>query len=355
MTELQALVVDDSALYRHFVRSALSSVPDIKVVGHASNGTLALKRIRQLRPHVVILDLHMPEQDGLAVLRELRGDPSPPAVLVLTSESDSSVAQTTEALAFGAFDFILKPTGADANANRTALAEALRPRLESIRLAAEEHTTADHKDVAARSLRPAGGATPEVVCIGVSTGGPASLKTLLGALDDAFPVPILIVQHMPPSFTTRLASDLSVASSIRVTEARDQELVLPGRAYIAPGGLQMKVAGTSSRRVIRVTDSPPENNCRPSANYLFRSVARSYGDAVLAVVMTGMGTDGTEGCRVIREVGGMVIAQDEGSCVVYGMPRSVVEAGLANEICSLGALAGRMGEIVTAGRPLCPH
>jgi two-component system chemotaxis response regulator CheB len=260
---------------------------------------------------------------------------------------------TTDALLEGAFDFILKPSGSDAQANRRSLSEALDEKIQAFRnsvagqppRSAAEHATDPLKGTRLSGETPARGierpATRyELVLIGTSTGGPAALREVLPHFPGDFPAPILIVQHMPPQYTHSLARRLNEASQIEVVEACDGMTLEPGWAYLAPGGRQMKLVSRGTRYVIRITDDPPENSCRPSIDYLMRSAAEVFPGKTIAVVMTGMGRDGTLGCRELKRRGAFVIAQHADGCVVYGMPKAVVEEQLADRVVTLERIAG---------------
>lgn len=349
---MRVLVVDDSTVFRKVVRDALAAEPEFEVVGVAADGRKALEKIDLLRPDLVTLDVEMPELDGLGVLRELQSRPAPPAVIMLSSLTASGAVLTAQALRLGAFDFILKPSETSLERNvqtlRTKLAERLKV-LEK-RPAGKSGTGTepggDGGNVAAASAiqparcvpAPAAKVRPRIVAIGVSTGGPAALAKLLPKLPASLPVPVVVVQHMPPLFTKSMADDLNSSCALSVREALQGEVLQAGTVYVAPGGRQMKIISPEGRPRVEVTDDPPERGCRPSVDYMFRSVSEVYGPSVLAVVLTGMGDDGTAGCRLLKQRGARVVAQDEASCVVYGMPRQVVEAGLADVVCPLGEI-----------------
>jgi two-component system chemotaxis response regulator CheB len=288
----------------------------------------------------------------------------------LTTEgADATVA----ALALGAFDFVVKPFGNDAAQNAVFLESQLREKIAAF-AAARLRTPAaarvretkavtppviadSEADVVQRmnriARRPA--AKPEVIAIGISTGGPPALNKMLPALPGDLAAPVLIVQHMPPKFTLSLAHDLATKCSLSVVEAADGDLVEPGRILIAPGGRQMKVVRSpdSNALVVRITDDPPENHCRPSVDYLFRSLAHACDGRVLGVIMTGMGNDGSLGCRLLKRQGATIIAQDEATCVVFGMPKQPVEEGLADTVLPLGEIAGQIARIAGKGVPVC--
>jgi two-component system chemotaxis response regulator CheB len=344
---MRVLVVDDSTLFRKIVRDAIDAEPDVEVVGTASNGRLALEKIEQLRPDVVTLDLEMPEMDGLEVLRRLQGSAAPPRVIMVSSFTSQGAALTAQALRLGAFDFILKPATENLDDNRNALRAQIRPKLQVIAATAQQMAAAKSRasdeqcPLPPRPTAAMGGskAMPEIIAIGVSTGGPAALAALLSKLPADVPAPVVIVQHMPPVFTRSLADDLNGTCKLQVSEAVDGEPLMAGHVYIAPGGRQMKIAQGFAGPEICITDDPPEKNCRPSVDYLFRSLAHLYGNRVLAMILTGMGDDGTLGCRLLKRQGATILAQDEASCVVYGMPRQIVDLGLADEVLPLGSMS----------------
>ncbi len=353
---MRVLVVDDSTLFRKVVRDAVQGESDIEVVGTAANGRIALEKIRQLQPDLVTLDVEMPELNGMEVLRELQAMPSAPAVILLSALTADGAALTTKALRLGAFDFILKPRGADFDDSTRMLRKDLIPKIrgcvEALR-GRDPATSVEHQPVTAQPHRGNGPFRPEVITIGVSTGGPAALGELLPQLPGDLPIPVTIVQHMPPMFTRSLADDLNEACALRVQEGEDGMVLKPGEVYIAPGGKQMKVVGGRAAALLQVADHPPERNCRPSVDYLFRSLSFVYGGSVLAVVMTGMGDDGTRGCRLLKRQGARILAQDEASCVVYGMPRWIVEEGLADGVHSLQQLSSSIISIAVPGTVPC--
>lgn len=331
---LRVLVVDDSALARKLIGDHLASIADVEVVGRASNGEIALERIRTNRPDLLTLDLDMPGVGGLGVLRRLEHMPNPPRVLLVTGLSDSSPEQVREALELGAFDVVSKPRGTDG-------AERFRRTLTRM-VAALAKSGTPRAGSAGPEPRPPG-ACPKrvsVVAIGVSTGGPAALAQLLPGLPSDLGVPVLLVQHIPGGFTRSLAEALDTKSALRVVEASDGEAVEPGKVYVAPGGRHLEVERRDGRVKVNLTDGPPENHCRPAADVLFRSVAKVYADGVLGVIMTGMGEDGARGLADVKRAGGHVLAQDEDSCTVYGMPAQAVHAGVVDQSVGLQQLAG---------------
>ena len=361
---LRVLVVDDSALYRKVVRTVLEQLPGVEVIGQAQNGKLALERIIADRPDVITLDMEMPELDGLGLLRELRDRKISFSAIMISTLTTAGAQATSQALQLGAFDFVLKPTSPDMAANERQLRSDLAPRLEACRLirknppatrVAARPTTAAAKPTAVPPVRPQFPSsaaslrrTPEIIGIGVSTGGPVALNKLLPLLSSQTP-PLVIVQHMPPLFTKTLADDLNRRCQLEVVEGTQGMAVQAGRAIIAPGGKQMRIVRDERRTYIHITDDPPERNCRPAVDYLFRSIAAEYGSRAWGAILTGMGDDGTLGCRAMKEQGAAILAQDEASCVVYGMPRAVAEAGLVDVVGPLDAIAGRINESLLVG------
>jgi two-component system chemotaxis response regulator CheB len=356
---VRVLVVDDSMLFRKVVRDALALDPAIEVVGSASDGRAALEKIEQFKPDAITLDLEMPEVDGLGVLRQLRERPQPPSVIVVSAFTDAGAALTNQALRLGAFDFVLKPSGANINENRDRLAADLLPKM---RLLIERRQPVTDRTKAAAKRQPAVPTKvqervpekpPKVVAIGISTGGPSSLHEMLPKLSADLPVPVVIVQHMPAKFTRSLAEDLDRRAKVHVKEAEDGERLQAGTVYIAPGGRQIKIEAQLHSLKVRVTDDPPEKCCKPSVDYLFRSLADQVGARVLAVIMTGMGDDGAAGCQLLKQRGAHILAQDAASCVVYGMPRQVIESGLADMVRPLDGIAEAIEQAVRPRVPAC--
>jgi len=358
-SSLRVLVVDDSALYRKFVRTALEEFPEVKVVGTASNGKIGLEKIEALKPDLITLDLEMPELCGLAMLREMSVRSIDVATVIISSLSTEGAKATNTALQLGAFDFVLKPIGKGPDESRAQLRADMEPKIRACILALQRKLSNPRSSATARSNRSTAQDLtrkvnvsrniPQVVGIGISTGGPVALNQLLPKLPGNFPCPILLVQHMPPLFTKSLADDLNRLCALEVKEAATGMTALPGQVLVAPGGKQMKVKNINGRALIQITDDEPEKNCRPAVNYLFRSIAQGYGDRAVGVVMTGMGDDGTEGCKELKLKGAFVLTQAEASCVVYGMPRSVVEAGLSDHVVELDNMAGCLTEAVGQG------
>lgn len=350
---LRILVVDDSALYCQLLRNVLREVPGIEVVGAARSGPQALEMAGELDPDLMTLDVRMPGGDGLTVLRELRKRRSRTRAIMVSSFTATGAQVTTDALMEGAFDFIQKPGGADVAANRRLLQESLAEKIAIFRASRKGGTQRDAPSMAAPGRASTRSELPvkrcEAVLIGTSTGGPAALREVLTQLPADLPVPVLIVQHMPADYTHSLAERLNEISPLEVVEACDGMQLEPGWAFLAPGGRQMKILRRGNRTRIHITDDPPENSCRPSVDYLFRSAIDTLGGNVVAVVMTGMGRDGTEGCRGLKRRGAYVIAQHPDGCVVFGMPKSVIEEQLADEVVPLNQIAAAVLRQVVRG------
>ncbi len=351
---VRVMVVDDSALYRQLIRNVLRGIPDVEVVGVASSGTEALTRINECNPQLLTLDVEMPGINGLLLLKELRDRRSPVKAIMLSNLTAKGTDTTTDALLAGAFDFIQKPNSQDAEANRSLLLQSLTQKIGAFR---ESQATKSTRRICSaavtytgdrtltwvresgRAPRAQGTGHIEAVLIGASTGGPVALRDVLPKLTANLGVPVFVVQHMPARFTNSLAARLHESSQLPIVEGAEGMAIVPNRIYIAPGGFQMSIAQSNGQRVLRINEDPPEHNCRPAVDYLFRSAVDAYAGNVLGVILTGMGRDGTEGCRIIKQRGGKVIAQHPDGCVVYGMPKSVVEEQLADRVVPLEKIA----------------
>jgi two-component system chemotaxis response regulator CheB len=367
---VSVLVADDSVLFRRVITEALKSLPGVEVVGSAPNGKLAVQRVRELKPDLLTLDMEMPEMDGLAVLDALRQAGEDTMVIVVSSLTRQGGRLTIQALEKGALDFITKPDAMGAVEARAAILKALGPRVRAlahrraIRNILKDTPrpvppsvpqpvckSADLGQVSETMMRVAGATKPEMVLIGVSTGGPNALAQLLPVIPGTIGVPVLVVQHMPPVFTQSLAESLSAKCALRVREACHNERVEPNTVYIAPGGKQMRLTAADGLKMIDITDDPPENNCKPAVDYLFRSVAHRFPGRAMAVILTGMGNDGTLGLRLLKRHGCYVIAQDEATSVVFGMPKSAIEAGVVDAVLPMEQIASR---IIASVRGCCP-
>ena len=336
-SRIRVLVVDDSVVIRKLLTDALRDDPEIEVVGTASNGSIALQRIAQLSPDVVTLDIEMPEMDGLSTLREIRRRFPRTRVIMCSSVTERGAAITMDALASGADDYLTKiarPSEGEESFQRQLTPKIKQFFLESKPVAPAKSTA---KPAATAVPRPIH-VQPKAVAIGVSTGGPNALAAVIPMLPKSFPIPVFIVQHMPPMFTRLLAERLNACSNLSVLEAADGMPVTPGTVYIAPGDFHLNVSRTAAGPVLRTNQEPAENSCRPAVDVLFRSVGNVYGAATVSVILTGMGNDGFRGVEYLRGLGGYVIAQDEPSSVIWGMPGNIVRAGFADSVCDLNAV-----------------
>jgi two-component system, chemotaxis family, protein-glutamate methylesterase/glutaminase len=352
MNKIRVLIVDDSAVIRRMLREAFSSEPSLEVAGVAANGVIALSMLDRVQPDVVTLDVEMPEMDGLTTLEHIRrATPHLPVIMFSTLTAHGAEA-TIEALSRGATDYVTKP-GDVGNFDLAVerVGKELIPKIKALCLkrlwqAEIGQSVRKIQEAPARIGRQK---RVEVVAIGTSTGGPNALAEVLPHIPADFPAPILIVQHMPPLFTRFLAERLNASSQISVKEAVSGQELLPGQALVAPGDYHMSVVRDGVRIRTKIDQRAPENSCRPSVDVLFRSVAEVYGSGALAVIMTGMGQDGLAGCERVRQEGGSVVAQDEASSVVWGMPGFVANAGLADRVLPLPQLGP---EIVRVTRQL---
>jgi two-component system chemotaxis response regulator CheB len=345
--KIRILVVDDAVVFRRMVTEELNADPALEVVGTAANGRIALAKLPQVNPDLVILDIEMPELDGLATLREIRKTYPKLPVIMFSALTERGAAATLDALALGATDYFAKPAAAGGlDASLRVIRDELVPEIKALC----GRGPAPAVIPAPPGAGPARTGPVEVVAIGTSTGGPNALAEVFAGLPADLPVPVVLVQHMPPMFTRLLAERLSAEHPVKVEEGRSGELLRPAHAWIAPGDHHMIVVRDAGRDRILLHQDPPENSCRPAADVLFRSVARAFGPAALAVVLTGMGQDGLRGCEAIREAGGQVIAQDEATSVVWGMPGFVARAGLADRVLPLAMIAPEVVRRVRAGR-----
>lgn len=364
MRRIRVLVVDDSVVVRRLVTDVLSGDPEIEVVGIAANGRIALQKIAQLAPDLVTLDIEMPEMDGLTTIAEIRKTWTRLPVIMFSTLTARGAEATLEALARGASDYVTKP----ANVGSVTVAQQrvrddLIPKIKSLcasvlpasppSAAPTSRTTVGRSPSPAASprLRPTTARAPiSIVAIGSSTGGPNALLELIPKLPADFPVPIVITQHMPPMFTKFLADRLAALSKLPVREASEGAVITPGLIWIAPGDFHLVLRTVGRQIVASITKDPPENSCRPSVDVMMRSVVSCYGPRVLSVILTGMGQDGLRGSEAVHDAGGSVIAQDEATSVVWGMPGFVVRSGIASAVLPLPLIAQAIIDRV-AGAP----
>jgi two-component system, chemotaxis family, protein-glutamate methylesterase/glutaminase len=326
MDRIRVLLVDDAAAVRRLVSAALNRDPDLEVVGTAGDGQVALARLAELRPDVVLLDLEMPVLGGLETLVALRKTHPRLPVIMFSRFTQRGVEATVHALTLGADDYVPKPgDGLDVS---SCIEELLIPKIKLLGRRERGSPKAPRPPPAVSA--PATGRV-EVVAVGASTGGPNVLAELVAALPADWSVPLVIVQHMPPEFTARLAERLAEKARLRIREAVEGEPVSAAHGWVAPGGQHLLLRRDRAAVRLALDRGPPVNSCRPAVDVLFRSAAEAYGPGVLAVVLTGMGQDGLRGCECVRAAGGRVLVQDEASSVVWSMPGAVAQAGLADQ------------------------
>jgi two-component system chemotaxis response regulator CheB len=349
------LIVDDSAVMRSLLRSVVCAGSGLEVAGTAADGASALSSIEILHPDLILLDVEMPVMDGLVTLREVRRRGHKMPVIMCSSLTQRGAKVTIEALAGGASDYVTKPAGQESREAATrALAQDLVPKIHALVSQGQGQPQGQPQPTFLRGLRapfmpplaPRQKAQPitsipAVLVIGVSTGGPAALDVLLPALPGNFPLPVLIVQHMPELFTKLFAERLNGRCPLQVREAAEGDAVRAGTIYIARGNWHMEVLAASRiglPATLHLNQGPQENHCRPAVDVLFRSVAAVHGSGALAVVLTGMGSDGLLGCRTIRDHGGSVLVQDQATSTIWGMPGAVANAGLAHNVLPLNEI-----------------
>lgn len=348
---IRVLVVDDSALMRKVIPQILETDNSIHVIGTAIDGNFGLKKLEELRPQVVTLDLEMPGMGGLEMLKEIMRRHRVP-VIVVSSHSTQGASVTLKALSLGAFDFVAKPTDVS-----TRMQEIARELISKIKAAAQSRgiQIQSELDLPLPVPRSKGkpGAPKEptrVVAIGISTGGPQSLQYMLAQFPADFPGSIVVVQHMPEGFTDMFARRLDECCSLNVKEAQSGDLLQAGRVLICPGSRHIKVKKLPLGDIAILSDDPQVNGHRPSADVMFKSVAEEFGSKAIGILMTGMGEDGANGLGLIKAAGGMTIAQGEQSCVVFGMPKAAIERGHAMRVVDLDALAGTIQAHCRPGR-----
>jgi two-component system chemotaxis response regulator CheB len=367
--KVKILVIDDSITYRQIMVAVIEKISDAECIGTAASGQIALRKISLMQPDLVLLDAVMPEMDGVETLQEIKQRHPAIEAIMISSFEMNNAKETLRSLQIGALDFVAKPKVSKPEDGIAELVKYLQPLVHLVQtkkyatFSRRDYTNKPASTKEAPVILPATPVikteTPRItsqrliksrfdLCvIGVSTGGPKALDELIPRLNPAMPCPIIIVQHMPPMFTESLAMKLNDGTSLQVSEAKGGEELTARHVYIAPGGkhlvLRKRMEG---RYCLALNETPPVNNCRPSVDVLFRSVAATFQGNVLAVVMTGMGRDGTEGVRMLKRNGNKCIVQDQHSSIVWGMPGSVYEAGLADEVVSLAQLGNRINQLI---------
>ncbi|MGQ9554354.1 MAG: protein-glutamate methylesterase/protein-glutamine glutaminase [Anaerolineae bacterium] len=339
MKSIRVLVVDDSAFMRYTVSHHLSGQADIEVVGLASNGLEAVEQVETLHPDVVTLDVEMPKLDGLSALRQIM-EKHPVPVVMLSTLTKEGAAITIEALTNGAVDFVTKPS------QSTSVHQVLGELTEKVRQAARAKVRAARLMVGAKRRHTVNNTsvTERLVVIGSSTGGPGALREVITRLPEDLPAGVVVVQHMPASFTRSLAERLDELSALPVKEAEQGDRLATGRVLVAPGGLHLILTRTGE---VQLNQGPTVNGVRPAVDVTLMSAVAAFGDRVLGVILTGMGHDGRDGARALKRAGGQLIAQDEATSIVYGMPRSVVEAGLADRVEPVDAIADAICQVLS--------
>src|SRR5713101_26741 len=350
MARIRILVVDDSVIIRELLCDALSKDSELEVIASAGDGRIALAKIAQLHPDLITLDVDMPVMNGMETLVEVRTLYPKMPVIMFSTLTERGAAATLSALSLGASDYASKPNAGSPAEAIEAIRAALIPKIKALcaRLSTKLKPLPPPRPAVA--ARVPSNRRIEIVAIGTSTGGPNALAEVLPRIPKDFPVPIVVVQHMPPIFTRMLAERLASRSAIAVEEGSAGVVLSPGHAWIAPGDFHMKVINAGLNWRLNLNQGRPENSCRPAVDVLFRSVALAYGANVLGVVMTGMGSDGVLGAQHIRDAGGDVIIQDEASSVVWGMPGLVHASGLADAAYPLDRLAAEITRRVVQSR-----
>jgi two-component system, chemotaxis family, protein-glutamate methylesterase/glutaminase len=356
-SKISTLIVDDTVTYRKILSDAVAGFPELEIAGTAPSGSIALKKMAQNPVQLVFLDVFMPDLDGIQTLERIRSEFPSVSVVMISGISTKSAESTIRALEMGAVDFIRKPDGPNAEENFSQLKNDIRAVLRLVQLKLAARGTAG---ILSPAMPKPGTMAPEpprtsaaipasfgIIAIGVSTGGPEALNKIIPQLPGDLGVPIVLVQHMPPVFTKSLADSLAKKSKLRVVEAEDGVRLEPNVAYIAPGGRHMVVRKADGTLEIGLNDEPAENSCRPSVDVLFRSVASVCGDkGILACILTGMGSDGLNGVRAMKRKGCYCLSQSAGTCVVYGMPRAIDEAGLSDKSVPVEEIAGEITRLI---------
>jgi two-component system, chemotaxis family, protein-glutamate methylesterase/glutaminase len=349
--KIRVLVVDDSALMRKLIPQVLQRDPSIEVVGTAMDGAIGLKKIDELHPHVVTLDIDMPRMDGIEMLRQITRKHRVP-VIVVSAQTDASASITLRALAFGAFDFVTKPQNAGLG-RLDQIATELAQKIKGAAASGPPKMIITVPTIKSKTPRrttmPSGPSV--IVAIGISTGGPNALQYVFSQMPENFPGCIVVVQHMPEGFTQMFAKRLDESSALEVKEAQSGDLLLAGRVLICPGDRHIKVRKMEHGKIAILVDQPRVNGHRPSADVLFSSVAQEFGSNAVGVLMTGMGEDGAAGLGALQAAGAITAAQSPDTCVVDSMPRSAIERGFVSKIVTLPNMASFLQTVCSTDRP----
>lgn len=342
MNQLRAVVIDDSIVFRSQLIDTLSFFQEIRVVGFAADGKAGLEKVRQFKPDVVTLDVEMPVMNGIETLSHLRQEFPSISVIMVSSLTRDGSRETIKALELGAFDFITKPDLSTKEQNKSVLQEQLRKIIADLTLVRKSETVPLKPPVLQEGTLKAG--KPKIIAIGVSTGGPKALATLIPQLPSSLSVPVVLVQHMPALFTASLAESLASKSKIGVVEAHQGDVLKAGTVYVAPGGYQMGLQSGAiiNERKVVLTDDPAEHFCKPSVDYLFRSVAKEYKGEALGIILTGMGKDGALGVALMKRFGARIIAQNEQTSTVFGMPKEAIQTGAVDMVLPIESIAAEI-------------
>jgi len=343
--KIRIIVVEDSVVYRNMIHNVLSEDPEIEIVSQASNGKLAIPRIKHYKPDFILLDQEMPEMTGLELLEYMKNEFPDVGVLMFSSKTVEGARVTLKALELGALDFVTKPQFSEDGDIKDYIKRKVVQKLKALR-GFHRHKKSQVSSIAKAptkldDIRFINGSC-DICAIGISTGGPQALRELIPLISKNINGAIVIVQHMPPIFTAQLAASLNQISELNIKEAADGMPVNKGDVFISPGGKHLILERKSDGVYTKLLDEPPELSCKPSVNYLFRSVAKVYGNKAGAVVMTGMGSDGAQGMKVLSEAGAYCFCQDEQSSLIYGMPSIPVKDGTARELLDIPGIAKRI-------------
>jgi two-component system chemotaxis response regulator CheB len=350
--QIQVLVVDDAVLVRKVVTDVLAEDPLFKLHGTAANGKLALQRIALSAPDIIVLDFEMPEMDGLQTIAEVRKVHPKVPIVMFSALTESGARETLEALASGANDYVTKPSGgSNLEASKRHIRNELLPKLKALCLEPPAAPVRVSQAPAQPPTRILPQLRVDAVAIGVSTGGPNALAEVIPQISKGISCPVFITQHMPAMFTRMLAERLTQRGGMPVREAQQGMRIENGCAYLAPGGWHLGVERRGVAIEVRLSDAPPENSCRPAVDFMLRELVAHYGGNILSVILTGMGQDGKIGCEQVIGAGGIVLAQDQATSVVWGMPGAVTQAGLAHEVLPLNVIAQRINVLTGAIKP----